>query len=364
MNYKKYSDKYFVRSREILEKEGLNPVVEMQVFIRKGPGKVYGLDEATRYIKENSDIGEVGGQIYTLMESSNYDSNEVVMKIVAPIQSIIELETQYLGIISAETTKANDGGVLLPNAIKENVKKVVDLVNGRPVFYFGARHWRYDADAAISKAAFDGGVVDCSTDAGAEAVGKKGIGTIPHALVIAFASKYGRENATLEATKAFDKWMDKGIKRIALVDTFNREITDSLMVARNIKNLYGIRLDTCGENLGEGCSDDEVDLGDKIISGGVKGVTKVLAYGVRSALDKNGFKNIKIILSSGFAKAEKVRDFVEAEQFWNIKLFDGLGCGQFFHSRTATADIVKVDGQLLSKTGRGYKENERLVRRL
>jgi len=89
-----------------------------------------------------------------------------------------------------------------------------------------------------------------------------------------------------------------------------------------------------------------------------------LAGKVRQALDDNGFGHIKIILSSGFAKERKVIDFVESEELWKIKLFDGLGCGQFFHSRTATADIVKVDGKLLSKTGRGYKENKRLVRRL
>ena len=350
-DYKKYSDKYFLRSRTILEKENLNPVVEMQVFIRRGPGRVYGVDEAYNYIIDNSNIKKVG-QIYTLKEGSEYDSEEVVMRIVAPIQSIIELETQYLGIISASTTRGNDGGVLLPYNITQNVKKIVELIDGRGVFYFGARHWKYDDDASISKAAFAGGAIDCSTDAGAEVVGKKGIGTIPHALVIIFASKYGKEQATLEATKAFDKWMDKDIKRIALVDTFNREITDSLAVAKALgEKLYGIRLDTCGENLGEGCLYQ-------------KGVSIELVSSVRSILDKEGFKDVKLILSSGFAKADKVQEFVDEEKRIGMKLFDGLGCGQFFRSRTATADIVKVDGQLLSKTGRGYKKNERLIRRL
>ena len=347
-----YSDKYFLRSKTILEKEGLNPIVEMQVFIRKGPGKVKGLTEAIEYIKDNSDIKQVGGQIYALNEGEEYNSEEIVMKIIAPIQSIIALETQYLGIISAETTKENDGGVMLPYNITQNVKKVVELVSDRPIFYFGARHWRYDDDAMISKAAFDGGVTGCSTDAGAETVGQIGMGTIPHALIIVFASKYGKEEATMKATEAFDKHMPKDINRIALVDTFNREITDSLMTAKKLgKKLYGVRIDTCGENLGESCEGD-------------KGVTKELANKVRSALDKNGFKKVKIILSSGFAKVEKVIDFIDEEERTGLKLFDGLGCGQFFHSRSATSDIVKVDGKLLSKTGRGYKENKRLIRRL
>ena len=163
MSYKKYSDKYFVRSKEILKKECINPWVEMQCFIRGTPGVIKGVDEAIDYITNHSDIKEVGGEIYALEDGDEYESGDTIMLIKAPIQSIIELETQYLGIISAETTKKNDGGVLLPKVITESVKKVVDLVDGRPVFYFGARHWHYSNDAQISKAVFNGGITDCAT---------------------------------------------------------------------------------------------------------------------------------------------------------------------------------------------------------
>ncbi len=359
MNYKKYSDKYFLRSKKILEKENINPWVKMQCFIRKGPGKIAGIDEAVQLILKHSDIQAKNGKIYALEDGVNYNSTETVMLIEAPLQSIIELETLYLGIITAETTKLNDNRVIDLKAIKENMQKIVNMTK-RPVLYFGARHWRYDEDAAISKAAFEGGAFGCSTDEGAATVGQDGLGTIPHALVLAFAGKYGKKQATLKATQAFHKHIDKAVNRIALVDTFNKEISDSLSVASELgENLFGVRLDTCGENFGEGCL--KKDSND-FKSG--RGVTVELAKNLRNALNKNGFNNVKIILSSGFANPEKVRAFIDAEQEMGIKIFDSLGVGQLFYSRSATADIAEVDGKLLSKFGRHLKINKRLVRML
>ena len=69
---KKFTDKYFLRANEILKKEGLNPWVNMQVFVRKGPGKIAGIDEAVNLIIENSNIREVGGRIYAKKDGSNY----------------------------------------------------------------------------------------------------------------------------------------------------------------------------------------------------------------------------------------------------------------------------------------------------
>ncbi|KKL69497.1 hypothetical protein LCGC14_2114280, partial [marine sediment metagenome] len=45
-DHKPYIDKYFLRAKEILQKDGLNPVVKAQVFIRKGTCRVYGINEA------------------------------------------------------------------------------------------------------------------------------------------------------------------------------------------------------------------------------------------------------------------------------------------------------------------------------
>jgi len=355
----RYTDKYFARSREILEKEGLNPWVTMQVFVRKGPGIVGGIDEAVDLILNNSDIEKVGGRIYALRDGSQYRPKETFMLIETPLQSIVELETVYLGIIAAGTTIASGDKAPNLDEIVQNTRRVVETAEGRPVMYFGARHWHYSNDAAISRAAFEGGATSCSTDAGAETFGSEGVGTIPHALVIAFASKYGIEKATAEATKAFDRHMPENIPRIALVDTFRREIDDSIATAQALEGrLYGVRVDTCGENVMQ-CG----VAGDRKYWEG----TGPTIYGVlklREYLDKTGFDNVKITLSSGFGNAEKVRAFVEAEKQLGVRLFDSLGVGGFYESRMSTADIVRINGIPFAKTGRMYTENLRLERRL
>lgn len=360
MNYKDYVDKYFIRSKLILEKEKLNPWIVMQIFTRKGPGKIAGINESIDFIKKFSDIEKQGGIIYSLQESDSYDANETIMLIEAPIQSIIEFETIYLGILSARTTRLNDKFCMRYHDIRNTAREIVNLAK-RPVYYAGARHWHYMEDEMLNGYIKEGGFTNCSTDIGAYKYFKQeGVGTVPHALVIAFASKYGKRDATLQTALAFDNWIDKKVPRVILVDTFNKEIIDSVKVACTLKNnLYGIRLDTCGENYGENCDIVPIDTYEQ-----GHGVTIELARRVRLALNSYGFVNTKIILSSGFADPTKVEAFIEAEKRLGIKLFDQLLVGQLFPSRSFTADIVMVNGELLSKTGREYKENKRLRRLL
>jgi nicotinate phosphoribosyltransferase len=354
MDVKKYTDKYFSYTQEILKNEHLDPWVDIQIFIRKGPGKVAGIKEAVDLIAE-SGIEYVNGRVLALKDGQKYKSNETIMWIQAPIQLIVEWETVYLGVISAETTLANGGQFPNLGNIKLRMDSITNMVGDRPVYYFGARHWRWDADQDISQAAFDGGAAGCSTDAGAAAVGQKGLGTMPHVLPIVLGS-------TRKAAVAFHAKIDAKVKRVILADTFNKEISDSI---KPIKFLYenqnvwgkdylkdnppGIRLDTCGENVGETCHYK-------------KGVTVELARKLRLALDYAGYEDSPITLSSGFANPEKVRRFVEAEKALGIRLFDSLGVGQLWEGRSATADIVGINGKQRSKVGRQFKPNKRLKR--
>lgn len=365
-NYRPFIDKYFLRAKEILKAEELNPFVRAQVFVRKGPGKIYGINEAVAILDKYSKLSKNRGRVFSLEEGSNYSPTETLMVIEARIQDIVDLETMYLGVISAETTKRNDNVDIDLKKVEENMAKVFEASGRRPVSYFGARHWRYDLDSAISRAAFDGGASSCSTDVGAEIVGKVGIGTIPHALEAIYAWKYGMNQAVSESTRAFDKVMDPKIPRIALVDFANREILDSLKTAEFLEGrLYGVRLDTCGENVAEGairkinCKMPQ----SKYWFG--KGVTASSAFFLRENLDKFGFNDVKIMLSSGFGNPEKVKAFVDAEKYSGKKLFDALGVGGIFQSRFSTMDIVGVGDDLdnlqpISKIGRYYKPNSRL----
>ena len=332
------TDIYFLRSKEILEKEKLNPWVNMQVFIRKGPGNVFGIKSAIETILENSNLDKVDGvKIYAKKEGQEYDSCETVMNIVAPIQEIVALETIYLGMISSETTRQNDNFELNYETIGRNIRDVVELAKGRPVLYFGARHWDPNEDSKLAMLAYENGCSAVATMNGGKVTGLPVIGTIPHALENVLAYVYGEESAVKKSTMLFDKHMNKEIPRVALVDYNNKEITDSLETAIALNgNLAGVRIDTCGENLAEGA----LGGSDKYMTG--SGVTTSAVAALRNSLNRNGFPDVKIYVSSGFSNPEKVRAFNSEEERLGLKLYDAIGAGFLDGVRTTTADIVAV----------------------
>ena len=80
-SHTQYTDKYFLRTGEILKAEELNPWVPAQVFIRKGPGVVAGMDEAVAVLDKYSDFREKGGRVAVLPDGSDYNSGETLMVI-------------------------------------------------------------------------------------------------------------------------------------------------------------------------------------------------------------------------------------------------------------------------------------------
>lgn len=359
-SHRPFTDKYFLRSGLILEREGLNPRVGVQVFFRNGPGVLRGADEAVEIFRAYSALAEHDGFVLALPEGSAFDPLEPVMYVEGPARDVIELETMYLGVLAGRTSLANGVAPPNPDAVAERAAAIRRLLPGKSLMYFGARHWHWSLDEAISSAAIAGGFDACATDAGALAAGKAaGVGTIPHALVLIFAHERGPEHATRQAALAFDRHIEPECARIALVDTFNREIDDSLDTARALgPRLWGVRLDTAGELLGQGATPFD---GRKHLTGA--GVTVAGVRAVRRALDQAGFEHVNIVLSSGFGDLEKVAAFARAEDE-DGRLFESLGVGGLFDAWCATADIVRVEGRPLAKTGRGWRENPRLRRAL
>lgn len=351
-------DKYFLRSRHILAAEGLDPVVTIQVFFRDGPGVFAGVDEAAALFREHADLAAHGGSLLALPEGATYAPLEPVMHITGRLQDFIELETLYLGIVSAATSLAAGLPEPRPEDVERKAAAIRALLPGKQLMYFGARHWHPRSEEAFCRAAVAGGFDACATDAGAQAAGlAAGVGTIPHALVLAFAGTVGRERATREAALAFDRHIEPECPRVALVDTFNHEIDDALDTAKALgPKLAAVRLDTAGELIGQGGLAFD---GRQYWTG--TGVTVAGALAVRRALDAAGFGQVGIVLSSGFGNLEKIKAFVRAEEAHG-RIFESLGIGGLFHSYAATADIVRVGGADLAKTGRTYRENPRLVR--
>jgi len=391
IDFEKYTDKYFLRAYEILKKDQLNPFVRAQVFVRKGPGIIAGMDEAVSFILNYSDLEKNGGRIYALSDGDSYQPLETILMIEAQILDIVRLETIYLGILSAALAIENDQQTLnLDNAVKR-MRAITEAAKDRPVIYFGARHWNYREDITISKAAIEGGAVGAATDIGAAHLNQKGSGTIPHALENIYAWKDGMENAVANSTLAFDKHMPKDVNRVALIDYNNKEMDDAVKTAKAIPSLKAVRIDTCGENVCQGALSFKDVEGknetekqallksffktdkDIIIPKEEEpfwfgtGVSVTGVYAVRKALNDNGFGHIQIMLSSGFGNAGKVKAFVRAENILSVRLFDSLGVGGIYDSRDTTMDIVAVGETIdtmtpVSKVGRFYRPNPNLKR--
>jgi nicotinate phosphoribosyltransferase len=374
------SDVYFWREKLILERNGYNPHVTMQVFqkkravlcgideaiaiLRVGTGHYTDLNKAhklfdqlikvkmglrkSRYTDEARFISlmqerlEVEDgldsiwvdefdqlKITALRDGDELEPYESVMHIEGPAASFAHLETVYLGVLARRTK------------IASNVRQCVQAAQGKPVLFFGARFDHFSVQGGDGYAASIGGAEAVSTDAGAEWWGSRGIGTIPHALIACY-----RGDTTL-ATRKFYEHIAEGtdIRVIALVDYHNDCVRTSLEVARELKDiLWAVRLDNSGTMV-------DRSLWDEMMQFDPRGVNVRLAEKVREGLDREGFSHVKIIVSGGF-NADKIASFEEQKapvDIYAVGSFLLAGIYDF------TADIVMVDGKKESKTGREYR---------
>jgi len=370
-NYEEYTDKYFLRARQILEAEGINPIVRYQIFARKNISRLKGIEEAVGFIRSivNNKV-----KIYALRDGQEYRAGEPIMKIEGRVQDLIDLETIYLGILAGALTRECCGEINF-SEIRGNARRIVEAAKNKKVFYFGARHFHPTLDERIARICQEEGFAGCSTDIGARAWNDKGIGTIPHALILSYAAhmqeKEMRGNATVETAKSFNKYVDKKIPRIVLIDTFNREITDSLETAVNLENLQAVRIDTCGENYAQGSQKiklPKIDVPEKYLRG--RGVTISVVWALRQALDKQGFEDVGIVVSSGF-NADKTLAFIEADRVYqethSRELFNSIGTGSLANnSIMTTSDIVAYfsekdnEWKPIAKKGRCEIKSDRL----
>jgi nicotinate phosphoribosyltransferase len=191
-----------------------------------------------------------------------------------------------------------------------------------------------------------------------------GLGTMPHAFI-------GYAGSTVRAAEMFVEAFP-GENITVLVDYFGREVSDSLAVCRRFPELaasgrLSVRLDTPGSRFVEGLDPSasyaalerhvpqvirgyrsETEL--RYLVGA--GVTAAAIHHTRDALDSAGFRQVKIVASSGFDPA-KCKVMAEAEA-----PVDMIGTGSFLPQRWtetyATADIIEYDGKSMVKVGREF----------
>lgn len=325
-----YSDSYFIRSKNILEKDNYNPHVVMQVFQRQ-QSILCGIDHAVAIIKSCADNPN-NLKIRALFDGDPIEPWETVLMIEGKLADFVHLETVYLGVLSRQTK------------IATNVNRVVKAAAGKPVLFFPSRFDHYAVQAEDGYAAKVGGVFGVSTPANASYWNGQALGTIPHALIAAYNGN------TLAATEAFDRHIDPTVNRVALVDFDNDCVKSALEVARKFgPRLYGVRLDT---------ADTLVDVSVIPQMGSFKptGVCPRLVYNVREALDAEGFQSIKIMVSGGF-NAEKIESFEKEKVPVDVY---AVGSSLFNDNVNFTADIVSLEGRFCAKIGRNFRENSRL----
>lgn len=360
-DYQPYIDKYFLRSKKILQDKHINPYVTAQVFIRpKLPCSVYGIEQAMSIFKKYTSIfSDPKSHIESVKEGTKVKAGDTIMHITAPIQEIIDLETLYLGEISHHTSIKN-GFIYDLESAKKKMGDIIKILRGIPMFYFGARHYHWSMDYTLSKIALDAGAVGCSTDMGASSINDKGMGTIPHALECIYASLYGKDNAVKEATKAFHNSFPD-IPCIALVDYNNKEITDTRACIGLLQDkLSGIRLDTCGENYMEGTCPSK-DVRDPYYDGkgvSISGLLRIHQDSNIKAWYYMGERNHDVILSGGFGNIKKLKAFMPYRDY-----FTAVGIGEIVPNIVSTTmDIMRVWNDDLTeyvnvnKKGRIYKE--------
>jgi nicotinate phosphoribosyltransferase len=316
------ADVYFARADTVLEREGLDPIVTMEVFARRD-AVLCGIDEAKNlmgHVLAECDPAETA--VEALDDGDRIGPKEVVLRIRARYRRFGLYETAILGMLAQSTGWATAA------------RECVEAAAPQPVISFGARHVHPDVTDVLDYAAIIGGCVGASTPAGARLAGLSPTGTMPHSLVLIFGD-------TVAAAEAFDRDLDQSVPRIVLVDTFKDEAEEALRVAQALGDrLYGIRLDTPAER---------------------GRVTADLVHEVRARLDQAGFGHVRIVVSGGL-NPERIRYFNEA-----AAPVDSFAVGSYISGATPidfTGDIKEIDGRAIAKRGRipGLTPSDRLKR--
>jgi nicotinate phosphoribosyltransferase len=336
-----YSDAYFVYTKQLLETEKHHPRVTMQVF-QKHDSVLGGIDEAIGVLKLCSGHSENGEwidgwdrlEVHALREGNRIAPLETVLTIEGDYSLFAHLETVYLGCLARRSL------------IMRNVTEVVDAANGKPIFYFPARHDHWLVQTGDGWSAHVAGAIGVSTDAQASWWGGRGIGTVPHGLIAA----YGGD--TVEAAVRFANRFHGEMNITVLVDYENDSVRTALAVAEALgPKLWGVRLDT-SEQMVDRCLIDEMGNFNPT------GVNPRLVEKVRAALNGAGFPGVRIVASGGF-NASRIQEFEAAGV--PVDAY-GVGSSLIRGENDFTADVVVVEGRIGGKAGRQYSPNPRLER--
>jgi len=302
------TDTYFHRTMSILEKEGIDHQVAMEIrphsLPRNWQWAVFcGLNEALALLKAT------GGKasVRAIPEGTIFQAGETVLEVSGKYRDFGALETALLGFLCQAS------------GIATAAARFRVIAGDRTLMSFGARRMHPAVAPMIDRAAYIGGMDAVAVEGSAERLGLPPSGTIPHTLILLMGE-------TVAATKAFDRHIDKRVPRIALIDTFNDEKFEAVRVADALgKNLFGVRLDTPFSRRGD--------------------FLEILKE-VRWELDLRGHKHVKLFVSGGIDEDSMIR---------LNPVVDAYGIGTVVSNAPVVdfaLDIVEIDGKPIAKRGK------------
>ncbi|MEM4277752.1 MAG: nicotinate phosphoribosyltransferase [Candidatus Nitrosocaldus sp.] len=306
----KTTDVYFLYTQQVLKHTNRNPRVTIEVFARHLPlegnwGIVLGIYEVAKLLEGRKGVNVKAmdeGEIFQI-SSTVY---EPVLQIEADYADIATLENPILGFLCSSS------------GIASKAARVRLAAGDRLLFSFGTRRAHPALAPMIERAIYIAGFDAVSNMLAGELMNIKPIGTMPHALILAFGSQK-------DAWKAFDSAMPEDVKRVMLVDTLYDEKAEAMMALEELGNrLYGVRLDTPSSR---------------------RGNRRRIVEEVRWELSIRGGRDVKIFVSGGLDEQEvaELRDVV-----------DGFGVGTSVSAAPPvdfSFKVVEVDGRAIAKRG-------------
>jgi nicotinate phosphoribosyltransferase len=359
----RYTDKYFSKTRAIVERFG-DAAVTYAVFMRRPVLCCPRL--ATLWLAQVAAEREADIRVELRHAEGDWvGAGEPLMYIHGPFRHLVDLETIFLQKLGPACVAAYNAYAMctdLPYAafLAMDARHCAGAEMAEMMAYaasVGSMRAQREAGAK--------GFIGNATDETAHYFGQaQGFGTMPHALI-------GYAGSTVRAAEMFHEVFPAD-PLFVLVDYFGREISDGLAVCRRFPELaaagrLGLRLDTHGGRFME-----ELDTAasyavlDRVVPQAIRtyrteeelrwltgtGVTAAAIYHLRQRLDAAGFTGVKIIASSGFSPQKcKLMASVKAP-------VDVVGTGSYLPERWtetyATADVVAYDGVHRVKVGREF----------
>ena len=302
----KVTDVYFERVTKALRKKGINPLVSMEVWAASLPSEwqwavFAGLEEVIEL------VGGLPVTLRALLEGTLFRAGEPVLSVTGRYLDFGIFETAILGLICQAS------------GIATSASRCKLAAGERNVISFGARRMHPALAPMIERNAFIGGCDGVAVIESAELIGEMPSGTMSHTLVLC------AQDERL-AFEIFDEAVDPGVKRVALVDTFQDEKFGALYAAEILGDkLYAVRLDTPGSRRGD--------------------FLRIMKE-VRWELDIRDYKDVKIFISGGIDEY-KILEY--------NSVADAYGVGTHISNSPVvdfSMDIVEIEGSPIAKRGK------------